>query len=455
MNKGKLFKGLLACSLSLIALANLSADILAEDLLQEKKSCRHNWGYIDLNASEKKGKIVTCQKRACATNCSQHLSSSSSSHREDPIVLFEANTSRCRIGIDDRALIETGQADFVTAFSGNDFSCQVIKAKCPDCFDCAKKALQILPANGSSFTTTVPPAGENGPVPGGLFDHAKFVAYSVNTTAPQDEGTLSTTWIASGAQLNVANNPFGSAVKNPNEDARLACYALAVLDTDLLLTFDFIGTNDLIYAVVERLPTANTDYAAFTYLIPIYKLDRHVNPLKDIHKYESRYNRAKGTMTWLIDDCPVFEINKFGVRLTERNAFIFDCDGQKKGLRNPQRFKILEHGGKDQELSPVNLQTGLAFFTLLDGSLPNNLKGQINANTRGLVRLESSLYRTPGNFFYYNPFDKHPTSAATFVIDSILNPLTLQYAPLIPTQYRLFGQGAALRLFHYDVSIKE
>lgn len=404
----------------------------------------HSWGYIDQNT----GDIYSEQDID-----EQAYAPSSESHH--PIILFEANTSECRIGIDDRTLLSTGEADFVTAFNGNDFSCSVIPGAVhhEPC-----DALHIVPQNGSSFTFGVPPLGVDGPVIGGLFDHVKFLAYSINTTAPECGGSLSTTWKASGAQLNVDQQPFGSAVSNPNEDARLADVGLVVLDPDFLLTFDFIITNDIVYAIVERLPLPLTTYAAYTYLIPVYKRNPNVPPIHDIHKYESSYSRENHTMTWLIDGHPVLQINKFGVRLNEHNAFIFSR-GKKQPLINPIRFKILEHGGIDTPVTPLNLQTGLSFFTLLDAYRPNNILGIDDAEHQALVRLESSNFRAPGIFFYYNPLSFDPIlltgPAGTFVQDSALNNITQQYEPTIPWEYRLFGQGAELDLYKYVVAIKD
>lgn len=456
-----LFVNFVFCAFSSAGLFAAHDRILNDSALKEAEQAM-DWGFFDLNANRSEAKISQkgLQKKSgnfYLPEYHHHSSPSSpSSNDHDSVILFKADTSECRIGLNDRALIETGQADFVTAFNGNDFQCSVIKVKHHGSPHCTK-ALQILPLNGSSFTFGVPPLGTDGPTIGGLFDHVKFLAYSVNTTAPEFEGELCSRWVGSGAQLNVDLQPFGNAVKNPDEDCRLACFNFVSIDTDLLLTFDWICTNDIIYALAERLPLLGTDYAAYTYLIPVYKRKPGVNPLKDVHQFETCYNRSKGTMTWILDGHPVFAINQFGVRLTKKNAFVFDKNGKKVGLKNPSRLKILDHGGADQLVTPINLQSGISFFTLLDAYRPNNIKGKDNAKTQGLVRLESSEFRFPGIFYYNNPLTFDITSggpAATFVQDSPLDITGLQHTPTIPWQFRLFGQGAELRLFSYDVSIR-
>ncbi|MBA2726557.1 MAG: hypothetical protein H0U49_00085 [Parachlamydiaceae bacterium] len=360
-------------------------------------------------------------------------------------VIFEADLSRCNIVEDDRCAFGQG-ADFVTAFNGNDFSCSKLRHKC---------GIEITPLNGTSFTFGIPPLGSSGPVPFGLFDHVKFLAYSLFREAPLSNCELCTTWVGSGKQLQVDNQPFDGAVNDPNSDPRLACFCFVALDPTLLTTFDWICTNRVIYALVERLPGAEAvfgDYAAYTYLIPVGVRNKEKDLFDDIHQFKTCYNREKGTVTWELDGCKVFQITQIGHRLTKHNAFVFK-DGKKKRLNNPTRFQVLDHGGVDQDISPTGLQTGLAFFTLLDFlPAPTRLKACRQDITTtglysGLVRLESSLYRFGTTFFYNDPLQGGEQS---FIEDSAL--VGTQYQPTIPSNFRLFGQGAALRLFKYKIS---
>lgn len=392
-----------------------------------------------------------------------------SSHEDPALVVFKADTSECRIGIDNRALIEYGLADFVTTLGGNDFTCCVLKIHPEDMHSKHfpyKRALKILPENGYSFSVGVPRAlnpnppppfiNEDGPALNGLFDHVKFLAYSVNTTAPAPKGKLCSKWVASGAQLNVELQPFGSAVKNPEEDCRLACYGLVSLDTDLLVTNDWLCTNDVIYALVERLPGVGSTYASYTYAIPVFKRSPCQDPLKDVHTFELCYDRAKGTMTWILDGRKVLKISQFGVRLNEGNAFVYH-HGKRIPLENATRFKIIDHGGVDTPVTLINIQSGISFFTLLDAYRPNNYQGDTSLDNIGLVRLESSAFRAPGMFFYNDPLVPDPNvdgQPALFVQDSPLDIITQQHLPTIPWTYRLFGQGAELLLFDYEVLIK-
>lgn len=449
----------------------------------ETQSDNFDWGFIN----HKDGSYFQHQESDDAL-----LRSRLSKNKiKTPIVLFQANTSQCRIGLNDRALLQTGEADFVTSFGGNDFSCSVVtvnekgfvgnkhkphvqqaqpllqQTQQQPCGCCRSKrssssghaqtGLYIVPANGQFFTNGVPPIGVDGPVPDAVGDYLKFLAYSVSTVIPENRGVLTSTWVASGMQINPENAVplFGNFIKNPNEDCRIACTGLITLDPELLLTNDWLCTNDIIYALVERLPVVGTTYASYTYVVPIFKRDPKVDPLFDFHKFQVSFDRAKGTITWILDDKPALRITQIGTRLTEENAFVFNKKGREVPLVDPIRFKILDHGGTDEIVEIINVQSGLAFFTLLDAYQPNNVSKVNDGLNIGLVRLDSAGFRTPGTFFYNDPLVNPPILPATFVQNSTFNFVTQHYEPIIPWQYRLFGQGAAMILLDYTLSIEK
>lgn len=436
----------LSTSFSLIAKESRNADVEAvdyEDLTANLLD--QTWQKADLSSVE----LMTSTMRS-RCHGRRHQSSSS-------ILLYQADLTRCGI-IDDRAFLGyTG--DFAIAFGGDDFSCFVLPGG----------GIQITPLNGFFFTKSIPSLFEPGPVPGGLFDHVKFLSYSIYAEAPINGGELCTTWVGSGQQLNVESHPFNGlapgAVIDPNADPRLACFCFVSLEPTLGVTFDWMCTNEIIYAFVERLPGFEFlfgNYAAYTYMIPVYHRDPNINPLDDVHTFQTCYNREKGTVTWKLDGKPVFSVNQIGVRLTEDNAFIYNRRGRPRSLQNPDSFKVVDHGGIDTLLDPIGLQTGLSLFTLLDYYPTRTSLSQpvYNGADIGLTRLEANLFRSVPMAgiigFFYNYPRLPPGLPASFTTDSfnVLGPDAV-FLPTIPSNYRLWGQGAILRLFDYTVTIEE
>src|SRR4029077_18270851 len=118
------------------------------------------------------------------------------------------------------------------------------------------------------------------------------------------------------------------------------------LNPQFLTTFDWICTNEIIYALIGRLPggeAALGNYAAYTYLIPVFHR-KSKDSLEDIHTFQTCFDANGTTVTWILDGQPVFRITEIGRRLTENNAFIFK-KGIPKSLRDPARFQTADHGG--------------------------------------------------------------------------------------------------------------
>ena len=101
-------------------------------------------------------------------------------------------------------------------------------------------------------------------LPGGI-DHVKWLVYA-NHQAPSGvagfEATadqeLSGQVRISGRTFGTQAHPFGRAVKNPNDDLRLASVAFNSIDFESWMVFDFFITNERIYAFYERLPFGRT-----------------------------------------------------------------------------------------------------------------------------------------------------------------------------------------------------
>lgn len=268
----------------------------------------------------------------------------------------------------------------------------------------------VNPATGHpAFALTLGQEDATGGLPGGL-DHVKWLAYMNHTSsfgypgfdAPAS-GELVCETVLSGRLYGVDAHPFGDVVTKPNDDLRLGAVAMNVIDFDTFMVFDFFLTNRGIYAVYERLPFArdrNGNYAAFTFQIPVGS-----RRPSDAHHLQIAYNKAAGTVRWLVDHQEVYRVSTIGERIN-------------------RRFMTLDHGGTDSAVSPNQLNGGMGMFTLLDGHKPSN---------RALVRLSSA------DNFYFNPKLGEPTGQ-TFVDEASLE------------RSRLFGQGAELRMVEYKVS---
>ena len=132
--------------------------------------------------------------------------------------------------------------------------------------------------------------------------------------------------------------------------------------------------------------------------------DRQPN---DEHELTVAYDRAAGTVRWLVEGDEKFRVDRIG-RLADR------------------RYMTLDHGGVEEDVEPKQLNFGMGLFTLLDGSLPIG---------KALVRLSNA----PD--FYFDPGLGAPEAQRFHDEESA-------------DASRLFGQGAELRVRHYTVRTK-
>jgi hypothetical protein len=210
---------------------------------------------------------------------------------------------------------------------------------------------------------------------GGAADHVKFYATAAHRAssgvpgfdAPDDGRVLAFRARAGGRSFGTATHPFGDAVADPDDDLRLAAAGFSVLDPETLVVFDFFFTNRRVYAFYERLPQGpGTEYAAFSSATPV--ADRSGPDQR--HDLEIRYDRAAGTVRWLVDGNEGLRIERIGLSPANRRRVLLDL------------------GGAEQFVEPRQLVPSLGLFTLLDGNGPNG---------QGLVRIsdQPDLYRAP------------------------------------------------------------
>jgi hypothetical protein len=248
-------------------------------------------------------------------------------------------------------------------------------------------------------------------LPGGI-DHVKWLVYANHLASagvlgfdavPGQELAFQSRF--SGESFGTEAHPFGGNVDDAADDLRLTGPAMNTIDFVSFMVFDFFVTNKRIYAFYERLPFGRGtlgNYAAFSYQIPV-----GTRSPGDWHALKIAYDKAAGTVRWLVDNREVFRVGRIGRRI------------------DPQ-YLTIDHGGVEQDVSPTQLAGGMGMFTLLDGYRPSR---------NALVRLSN----VPGTYF-----DAATGAAADgagyFVDDESLH------------SNRLFGQGAALRMQTYVVS---
>lgn len=258
------------------------------------------------------------------------------------------------------------------------------------------------------FTLTVPQEVMPTDTPGSL-DHIKWLVFTNNVNAENSvpgyeavpgKELICETWIR-GQTFGTSGHPFGVNVSDPN-DPRLAAFAVKGIDLETFMVFDFFLTNDKIYALYQRLPfgrTMSNNYASFTYLKEISS-----RSTTNFHHLEIAYDRARGTVRWLVDDVEVFKVTAIGKRLSDN-------------------LMTLNYGGDEPANSLVlnQLNCGLGHFTLLDAFLPSHV---------ALVRLS-----TAPNFYF------HPLTDAPL---SFFDELSL-------AGNRLFGQGVKTEVKKFQV----
>jgi hypothetical protein len=232
--------------------------------------------------------------------------------------------------------------------------------------------------------------------------HASTAGYPGYDTAP---GYVTSCEAQLGGTIHgTTAHPFGSIV-SPTDPA-LAFTSLVTADFETSMIFDFVLTNDTIYALYERLPygrTAGNDYASFTHLISVAP-----RSAVDIHKLKISYDRSGKRVSWHVEGRKVFEVSRLGFILPDRD------------------FVVIDRGGTEQDASLLRqLVCGIGTFTLLDAY---NREAK-----QALVRLVDSP-----SAYYHSP--ENASAPPTFFDETSKRP------------NRLFGQGATLHVRNVIIS---
>lgn len=206
-------------------------------------------------------------------------------------------------------------------------------------------------------------------------------------------------------------HPFpASLVTNPNDDPRLGCTYMNMLEPFLLVVSDFAVTKLGVWGVYEILPF-NQGQPGFGFYRAFTSVKRLVTR-KSPDKFENLavvYDRKAGTLSWKVNGKTEFVVDKIGFLPTD-----------------PEAVVIIDHGGIERLVEPQSFLVGWGGIELLDGTDPND-----PASQQGLVKLVNDTI-LPG--FYQKP--------------------TSFFDPLSKFESRRFGQGTISEVRKLQVRVK-
>jgi hypothetical protein len=268
-----------------------------------------------------------------------------------------------------------------------------------------------LEVRSEPFTLTMPQEDDNAFGVHGQFDHHKWLALMNHRAASGVPGfdapagdELAFEATISGRTSNTAAHPFGNAVVDPEDDQRLAAAVVRATDPETHMEFDFVVTNRRIYAGYARTPygrTPSENYASFRFLVPL-----GTRATGDRHRVAIAYDRAAGTVRWLVDGSERLSVSRIGHRIDRRHM-------------------VLDQGGAEQTVVPRQLDAGMGLTTMLDATLPGG--------PAGLARLSNLPY------FYFDPRLGEPVPQLMVDNSSF-------------DGNRVYGQGARLSVGPFVVS---
>ncbi|MBQ7530800.1 MAG: hypothetical protein IJT12_03770 [Paludibacteraceae bacterium] len=261
--------------------------------------------------------------------------------------------------------------------------------------------LEVIP-RGRHPHTGEPAFTVTAPQQLGQVDHIKWAALA-NVGTHGFEAVkgkkISFEALIGGRTYGNASHPFGDAVKAPESDLRLGDSVLLVMAPEHMIVFDFFITNTKIYAIYERGRAMHEGepYEAYSFGVPV--ADRQPD---DMHLLRIIYAPDTNSVAWFVDDREVYRAEHVGLLIDREHMYI-------------------DNGGTAKEVTCRMFQSGLALFTLLDGS----------HDGKGLVNLT-------GSDIYFDPQQGEP--ARPVFVDPDSRP-----------ENRLFGQGASLCCHRFSV----
>lgn len=179
---------------------------------------------------------------------------------------------------------------------------------------------------------------------GNQFNSVKYFLENSKPYVVPTGGKLVVECVLQAETFNTDRSPFPANIVNTN-DARLAAGGLFLHDWAHDLSFDWILTNDRVYARYARdaAPGSSTGgYAGFAYLVPVVERQ----PC-DSHSLRIEVDGASREVRYYVGDRPVLIIGRVGFRMADPT------------------YMTLDLGGEERDVFPSQLNVGIGASTQL------------------------------------------------------------------------------------------
>lgn len=285
-----------------------------------------------------------------------------------------------------------------------------------------------LTVNSNPFTVTTDIGNE----------HPKWLRYWNNSFDLSDDYEIYyETEIAVKQYVDINTLPveFRNRIRNIDEDIRLCSGAINTLDPVTWSVCDIFLSNEKVYCFVERLPFGQDpnnraeSYAAYSSCVAAVK--RGGDPLNDFIKIA--IGLRKSGVSFYVNDELVFNVPRYGVRQLDQ-------------------YRILDHQGIAQPIKVDKSFLGFGTFSLLDMQLSDNYARQLVVNDFGNNQSASGLVQLDIAGTYGETLPGQLNGDNRPIIDPAVTwAVQLDQFPNHNRDYKLFGQGAVLKMKYFKV----
>ncbi|GAA2879420.1 hypothetical protein Acy02nite_77900 [Actinoplanes cyaneus] len=185
------------------------------------------------------------------------------------------------------------------------------------------------------------------PSEGGVTEHIRWAAFAgrVASTGVAGfdvrPGQVLTAGTEMAAQFfGTGKHHLGDTVTDPGSDLRLGMAGMICVDMESGLVFDFVLTQNTVYALYERLPRPDRSHATFSYAVPV--ADRKPD---QFHRFEVGLDPDAGTARWSLDGAEVLTADRLGTQSLDA------------------RYLKKSGGGAEELVVPRQVVLGFGLFT--------------------------------------------------------------------------------------------